>query len=121
MTLPLTKETAMAAYEYSRTTPPFRSWNLPPAEVVKWHISRSTKHFAQYWWDGEFHHIEVSSRGIGSTSILIEKIQHEILHLYLQMTKKESKSGNPNVHNKHFRAKAIKVCRVHGWDEKAFY
>lgn len=119
--LPITKETVMAAYEYSRTTPPFRAWKLPPAEVVKWHISKSIQHFAQYWWDGEHHHIEVSSRGIGSTSILIEKVHHEIIHLHLKMIKKESKNGGPNVHNKHYRRKAARVCLIHGWDVKAFY
>lgn len=109
----------MAAYEYSRTTPPFSKWKLPAADNIRWHISRSQAHFAQYWWDGD-HHIEVSENAISSTPVLIEKVQHEMVHLHLQIAKRESKSKNPDVHNAAFKKDAARICRVHGWDLKAF-
>jgi len=34
MTLPLTPATLTAAYEFLRTTPPFKGWKLPHADEV---------------------------------------------------------------------------------------
>lgn len=121
MTLPLTKEIVAAAYEYSRTTPPFVRWKLPPAVVVNFFVSSSKKHFAQYWWDGEKDNIEVSSNSIGHTQRLIEKVQHEMIHMKLRIDGCESKSNSPNVHNKYFVRYAMQACRYHGWDPKGFF
>ena len=120
MTLPLTKEIIAAAYEYSRATPPFCKWRLPPAEMVNFVISNSPKHFAQYWWDGR-DNIEISAKAIGYTPLLIEKLQHEMNHMRLRMIGQESKKGGPSVHNAAFRKNAASICKVHGWDPKAFY
>lgn len=110
----------MAAYELNRCCPPFCRWKLPPAETVKWVISKSPKHFAQYWWDGD-HNIEVSERAIGYLPLLLEKLQHEMIHMHLRITKQESKNGGAFTHNAAFRKYADRVCKTHGWDPKAFY
>lgn len=121
MALPITKEMCAAAYEYSRVCPPFNRLKLPPALLVTFHVTKSVRHFAQYWWDGTRDNIEVSSRAIAYTPLLLEKIQHEMIHLWLRQTKQESKRGKSTTHNVAFRRMARIVCKYHGWDPRGFY
>ena len=39
----------------------------------------------------------------------------------LEITGMESRSGGPNTHNIAFRKFAAQVCKIHGFDPKAFY
>lgn len=121
MTLPLTIDSLAAAYEYLCTTPPFNKWNLPPGEEIKFKISRSQREFAHYQWDGERHNISLSEAAVGHTITLMIALAHEIIHLHLEATKQESKRGSRNTHNAAFRKYADRVCKVHGFDVKAFY
>jgi hypothetical protein len=120
MTLPITPEVLAAAYDYLASTEPFRKWNLPDSDDIKFRVVRSRKMFAQYIWDGT-HTIEVSSATVGHTKTLMETMSHELVHLHLRLTGMESRSDNPNVHNAAFRKLAAKVCATHGFDVKAFY
>lgn len=119
--LSLTPETLSAAYDYLCTTLPFSRWNLPDSDDITFKVIRSRKVFAQYIWDNGKHTIEVSSGTVGHTLTLLESMGHEMVHLHLRLTGMESKSNNPNVHNLPFRKLAAQVCRVHGFDLKAFY
>lgn len=121
MALQLTPETLAAAYDYLATTPPFAGWNLPDSDDVLFRVVRSTKEFAYYKWDGRRHVISVSARSVGHTSTLLEKMAHEMIHLNLEDSGMESKSGDANTHNAAFRVLAAQACKVHGWDLKAFY
>lgn len=121
MSLPLTSETLAAAYDYLRTTPPFSRWNLPEAEDVKFIVGRSRDCFAHYQWDGVRHTITVSSNAVAHTSTLINSLAHECIHLHLWATKQESKRSGPRHHNAAFRRYAAQVCKIHGFDPKAFY
>ena len=120
MTLPLSPDVLAAAYAFVAATEPFRRWNLPDSEDVKFQVISSTKNFAHYRWDGG-HTIAVSSRSVGHAATLIEKMAHEVIHLHLEATGMESRSKDPNVHNMAFRKLAADVCRIHGFDPKAFY
>jgi len=119
MTLPLTKETLAAAYDYLAATPPFYDWNLPDSEEVDFKVSRRSGEFGRYQWVGK-HTISLSSKAIGHTTTLLRTMGHEMVHLHLEMTGMEAKSGGPNVHNAAFRRNAAKVCKFHGWDLKEF-
>lgn len=121
MTLPITKEVLAAAYDYLASTEPFSRWNLPDSDDVAFSVVRSTKEFAHYKWDGRRHTIAVSARAVGHTATLLTVMAHEILHLHLEATGMESKGGDENTHNMAFRKLAAQVCKVHGWDLKAFY
>lgn len=119
--LPLTPEVLAAAYDYLAACPPFSKWNLPDSDDVKFIVARSRQDFARYRWDGKQHTISVSSASVGRTATLLEKMGHELIHLHLEETGMESKTGDENTHNIPFRKFAVQVCRVHGWDLKAFY
>lgn len=120
MSLPLTTDTLAAAYDYLRTTPPFDKWSLPESDEVKFTVVRARTHFARYRWNGKQHTIEVSANAIGQTVTLIEKMAHEMIHLHLEDSDMESR-GTQNTHSLWFRKFAVAVCKVHGFDVKAFY
>lgn len=121
MTLSLTPEMLAAAYDYLRTTKPFSGWNLPDSEDVKFIVVRSMTDFARYRWDGKQHTISVSSLSVAYTATLLEKLGHEAIHLHLEDTGMESRTGNGRTHNNAFRKLAARACKIHGWDPKAFY
>lgn len=121
MTLPLTSEMLAAAYTYLTSTPPFSCWNLPDAEDIEFKVSRRGGEFGRYQWNGRRHAISMSTKSIGQTATLLQYLAHEIIHLHLEIIGAESKSPNPDVHNEAFRKLAAKVCRIHGFDPKAFY
>lgn len=120
MTLPLTMETLAAAYDYLCTTPPFCDWNLPDAEEIDFKVSRRVSEFGRYQWVGK-HTISMSSKTIGQTTTLLRYLAHEMVHLHLEITGMESKSGGLNIHNTAFRKFAAQACKFHGWDPKAFF
>jgi hypothetical protein len=120
MTLPLTKEILAATYEFCRSLPPFCRWKLPPAEMVNFVLSNSVKHYGQYWFDGERDCIEISTKSIGFVPLLVQVMQHEIIHMKQRMVGQAPKKGGPHYHNAAFRKDADRVCKLHGWDPKAF-
>lgn len=121
VTLPLTPEMLASAYDYLRLSPPFRSWKLPPAIIVKFKVSQRSSEFGRYQWDGERHTISMSTKSIGQTETLLRYLAHEMIHLHLEATGQESKRGGINIHNAAFKRYAARVCKVHGFDPKAFY
>lgn len=120
-TLPLTPETLAGAYDYLCTTPPFNKWNLPDSEDVVFKLSRRKREAGRYQWDGERHTIAASIYAIAHTVSLMRFMAHEMVHLHLEATRMESRSGGTDVHNAAFRKFAAHVCKVHGFDPKAFY
>lgn len=119
--LPLTPETLAAAYDYLKSTPPFSKWNLPESDEVLFKVTRVRGWFGRYRWNGKKHTIEVSSASIGQTQTLLRYMAHEMVHLHLEDIGMESRTGGPNTHNAAFRVLAAHVCKVHGFDPKAFY
>lgn len=110
--LKLTPEVVAAAYELLRTTAPFKGWYLPPSEAIKFRVTRSRKHSAQC--DGVS--IEVSEHSHGHLVTLLSTVAHEMIHLYESM-----KEGRPDPkHGALFHRRAALVCRLHGFDPKAF-
>lgn len=121
MTLPLNKETLAAAYDYLRTTPPFNRWNLPDSEDVVFTVGRTEADYGWYHKKGDRHTITASAGKIGHTQTLIEFLGHEMVHLHLELTGMESRSGGAYTHNHAFRKCAAQVCKAHGFDPKSFY
>jgi hypothetical protein len=123
MTLPITKELLAAAYEYLLLTPPFSKWNLPDSEDVVFGISRALREAGRYVWDpnDKTHHIIASIHGIAHTQSMMRFMAHEMIHLYLRKMGWESKAASEEIHNAAFRKFAAQVCKVHGFDPKAFY
>lgn len=123
MSLPLHKEMLVAAYDYLLVTPPFSKWNLPDSEDVNFTVSRRPSEAGRYVGDPnkKTHNISASSNGIAYTESLMRLMSHEMIHLYLQKMGWESKSRSEEVHDAAFRKFAAQVCKVHGFDPKAFF
>src|SRR6266849_10948867 len=98
MTLPLTPEMLEAAYAYLRATPPFDKWKLPEPEDVKFTVSKVKGDYGAYRWDGKQHTITMSSKMVGYTSTLMKYMAHEMIHMYLEEMKWESRTGGEDTH-----------------------
>ena len=111
MTLPLTPAMLAGAYEYLRTTPPFRYYALRPAEEVEFAVTRHVDREGDYIDDPQAERlvIRVSENSIGSTDVLMQVIAHEMVHL-----------RHGPAHGASFRRAAKRVCLLHGWDAKRF-
>ena len=120
MSLTLTPEVLMACFDYLATTKPFCHWNLD-SDNVKFIVGGATDCFAHYQWDGNRHTITVSKNAVAHTNTLINAMAHEMIHLHLWATKQESKRSGPRYHNAAFKRYAASVCKIHGFDPKAFY
>jgi hypothetical protein len=117
MALPLTREMLEQAYEYLCVTPPFRGWNLPHGEDIKFRVIRS-KDFCGYHEVAKGTHIiAISTRCIGRTDSLMVTMAHEMIHTHQWITSMETTGV---VHNTAFKKLAARVCAIHGFDPKLF-
>jgi hypothetical protein len=118
MTLPLTRETKAAAYDYLRTTPPFNRWALPPSDEIKFRLTRNVNVRGYYVPTRKGNHvIGVSCRCIIRTQSLIELMAHEMVHLYQRIAKRETSGVE---HNRDFTKLSERVCKCHGFDPALF-
>jgi hypothetical protein len=111
----LTPEMLEAAYEFLRTSEPFRRWKLPHADDIAFRITRHADRFGEFE-AGDPPAISVSDRIVGHTQTLLMTLAHEMIHL------RHHRLGARNdvEHGTRFRRDAAHVCRHHGWDAKAF-
>lgn len=109
MSLTLNKEMLAAAYDYLCEFPPFNEWNLPPAEDIKFRVSRHRDRFAHHQMIGGDHHIVFSSRFIGRHTTLLATLAHELIHVHQE----HSCINSRNPHGKAFQRLADLVCKIH--------
>ena len=114
MSLSMTPRMLEAAYEYLRTTPPFRGWGLPDGDMVEFWVSRSLSHYGLYEWTGDTHRIRISNRIANSTPRLIVTMAHEMIH------EKQMIMVNGVDHGVWFQRMADRVCKIHGFDRETF-
>lgn len=117
MSLPLHPEILQAAYDYFRTTRPFRQWNLPEGEDVKFKLIKDPANVGFYNTINGNHVIAVNPKYVGRTQSLMELMAHEMIHMHQRLTKTET--GNTE-HNNAFVKLAERVCKYHGFDPKQF-
>lgn len=110
--LRLTSDVLRAAYAYLEETEPFRSWNLPDAEDVRFVVSRGKG--VQGWAVLHKKEIAISSACVGCTRVLMEIMAHEMVHMHVD------RHGDASPHGPHFLKAAKKVCAIHGFDYKSF-
>ena len=115
MSLPLAPHMLAAAYEYLRSTPPFRGWKLPHADEVKFVVNRHPVNMGTCQ-GGSTCTIEISSVTVGHTDTMLRTMAHEMIHLRQFLHGEE----NSSQHNADFRHKSVQVCRYHGWDVRVF-
>lgn len=114
MSLRLTPDALATAYEYIRATFP---WKLPHADEVAFHVVRDPRIFADFGFDDDGGPlIRVSAAKNRTSSTLLMSVAHEAIHLY-QYLNKLDRGGE---HNADFKARAKRICTVHGWDAELF-
>ena len=84
--LHLTPDSLENAYEYLRTTLPFRRMNLPHADNLVFRVMGARDRFGHFRGRiksmPEFNEIGVSIRVVKSTDLLMATMAHEMIHLY---------------------------------------
>lgn len=107
MTLKLTPEILAHAYEFLRSTPPFRRWKLPPYSGFQFRVTKHLDRYAHF--NPAIPEIAVSERKVGHTHTLLVAVAHEMVH-----------ASGPLGHGAAFKRKADLVCKHHGFDPKEF-
>ena len=118
--LPLKPDIIAAMYSCLRLMPPFSRWRLPPAEEIEFRVNKQRDTMGEYsrYIRTSDHIVTISSATIGHFSTLAAVVSHEMIHLKQAIDKTESR--RLSVHNVEFRRLARQVCKLHGWDYKAF-
>ena len=118
--LRLTPDMVEGAYEYLRTSDPFRKFGLPEGDELGFRVTRHNDragHFRSEALPGKFHDFAISEIFVTTSRLLIETVAHEMIHLYQEI----KGTGSERVqHNAEFRRLARQVCSIHGFDPKTF-
>src|SRR5262245_63202984 len=107
------RRTILPAVRLTISPFPFLGWTLPDASEIDFAVLRDRATYGDC--DGET--IRASSGRHGHLSTLLATVAHEMIHLH-QMRRKLETSNTE--HNADFRKRAARVCRLHGFDPKAF-
>jgi len=114
MSLRLTPDMLAAAYEFLRTTEPFRAWKLPDSDELGFAVVRDPKMFADFGMENGVPVIRVSEAKNGFAITLLASVAHEMCHL------RQERIGDRSQHGAKFKRMAAQVCRAHGFDPKTF-
>ena len=114
MTLRLAPEMLAAAYDFLRTTEPFKNWRLPESDDVGFSVVRDRARYADFGLEKGVPVIRVSEARNGHAATLLATLAHEMCHLRQEMI------GDRGHHSAAFRKMAARVCRAHGFDIKTF-
>jgi hypothetical protein len=109
----LTPAFLRSTYAFVTSLPPFTSWTCPPADSLKFAVTKHRDRYADYS-PGV---LRVSEVHVGHPLTLIAAVAHEAIHAVQQLEGTESPSTD---HNEDFKRKAARVCRAWGFDLKAF-
>jgi hypothetical protein len=114
MSLRLTPDVLAAAYDFLRSTPPFKGWRLPESDDVGFHVVRDPNMYADFGMEGGCPVIRVSEAKNGHVATLLATMGHEMCHLRQELI------GDRGHHTAAFKRMAAAVCRAHGFDPKTF-
>lgn len=111
-------ESVAALYEFFRATPPMTKWSLPEADEVAFNVVEKVDGgVAEYQsYVDDSHRISIAFEPNKDLLNLAMTLSHEMVHLGMEI--KGISDNAP--HGREFRRRARQVCRVHGFDEKAF-
>lgn len=114
MSLQLTPAMLVTAYEFFRTTKPYKRWKLPHSDVVEFHITRHVDRHGDCSDVKGGPRIRISSRTTFWTDKFLKTMAHEMIHLHLHRIDGRLK------HGPEFKRCALEVCTYHGFDPKQF-
>jgi hypothetical protein len=104
------------AYRFVRASHPFRSLELPPAELLTFGVTKSKGYYGAYSPHNGL--LDVSSRHVGHWHTLISTVAHEAIHVH-QFYVGAAKTVE-TAHNAYFKRVARQVCAAFGFDPKTF-
>lgn len=117
MSLEITPDIIRNAYEYLRSTKPFKHWKLPHSDKIKIKTILPNDKLGEWSIKDKQHCISINDKLIGSTLNLMQTLAHEMIHLAQYILKQET----PNTeHNKDFYNKIKIIAKYHGFDSKWF-
>lgn len=111
--LALTPARLAAVYDMLRAFPPFDRWRLPPGKDVKFRVLRRKDFQAQWWIEGDRHHIDVCAPKHYRIDNLAATMAHEMLHVRQRLNGTETRGAE---HNVEFNRLAALVCKKLGFD-----
>jgi len=116
--LHLDREILAGVYDSLRVCPPFRGWRLPPAASIRFVVSKKKDREGEYTRiiGTQTHFISISSARISHFDSLAIVMAHEMIHLHQAIAKLETRGE----HNADFRRRAVRVCKVLGFDPRLF-
>lgn len=115
--LRLTPDLLRAAYDFLASSDPFRRLNMPASAAIAFTVARTRTHNGWHNFRKGRHEIVISAGAAGSTDMLMRTMAHEMLHVHDYAPRRKKSSAE---HSTAFRRLAAAVCRVHGFDLKAF-
>lgn len=118
MALTITPEVLSSAYDFLRTTAPFKGWRMPHSDEIEFRVTRDRTEHGHYnrFQGTDIHWIAMSEVSNGHTDTLLMYMAHEMVHLHQALARLETKG----THNADFKRRAKAICAVHGWDPKVF-
>ena len=117
MAFTITPDMVRATYDLLCATPPFNKWNLPDSDDIVFKIDRSKTTSAWQTFDGERHTIGASQECISSLELLVRYTAHEMVHVHEANV---SVDRSDVAHSAAWKKWALQVCKIHGFDQKAF-
>jgi hypothetical protein len=124
LSLRLTPQNLIDAYNYLKNTAPFNKFGLPDADDVEFRVTHDPKLYGQYLYDltsePKKHRIDVSNALTKTTPVLVETMAHEMTHLHQRVSECSKRGRKSQSHGKPFQNLAKRVCRAHGFNLKTF-
>lgn len=114
----LTPDMIEAGYEFLRSTLPFRRWDLPHPDRIRFRVMVTTDRYGH--WKGDVEGDTVGELAISQnmpdarTCLLIQTIAHEMVHMRQEALRMR------DLHGRGFKSLAKTVCLRHGWDINEF-
>lgn len=109
----ITPEMLEANYRFLLTTLPFRNWNLPHPDRIRFRVMVTKERYGH--WNGTpegdtVGELAVSIGMVVTTCGLTQTVAHEMVHI------RQEAQGYRDHHGPHFKRLGKLVCRRHSWD-----
>lgn len=107
MAIVVTVEILRATYDLLKTTRPFRTWKLPPAEEIDFRVLKTNTLSGDYVFSQGKHVIRLSRAKHTTLHAVTMTVAHEVCHMV---------DPSRSHHGAVFKRLARLVCKHHGFD-----
>lgn len=117
-------EDLVAAYDYLRSTLPFRRWKLPESDALEFRVTQHADRHGHFddrdGVPGKWMVIAISSVHTMDYRQLLATMAHELIHLKSAVDGKLLGEDDSEHHDDEFKRLAKQVCVHHGFAKKTF-